>query len=214
MSAMKKILYILIVALLIALALVVQKQMNFSQKNNNVATIVSTGSTYIGTDIGGPFEMINHNGVEVSNRSFADRYKLIYFGFTYCPSICPTELQKMVMAYRELPEDIKPLVQMIFVSVDPERDTPEVMNEYVSLFDPTMIGLTGTQKQVNEVKEEYKVYSAKVSNEANTDYTVDHSSCIYFMSPDDQILDLFKMTSTPEEITEQISKMVFARQQI
>lgn len=154
---------------------------------------------------GGPYTLVTHMGEEVTDQTFSGRYQLIYFGFTFCPAICPTELAKMTQALNGLGdkgEDITPL----FISVDPERDTVEVMKGYVKLFHPRLIGLTGTVEQVEVVKKSYKVYAAKVEDPAMTEYTVDHSSYIYFMDPQGRLLSLFKTDDTADSMVKDMRK--------
>jgi protein SCO1/2 len=157
------------------------------------------GIAVTATDFGGPFTLVNTNNETVTEKEFEGKWRLIYFGFTYCPAICPTELQKMASALNDMGpvgEEIIP----IFISVDPERDTVDVMRRYVELFHPRLIGLTGTVQQVEEAKKSYKIYSAKVKDDTMTDYTVDHSSFIYLMNPDDDLVRIFRIEDTAEEI--------------
>jgi len=150
--------------------------------------------------VGGPWTLKDQDGKARTEQDFKDKYKLIYFGFTYCPAICPTELQKTAQAYNDLPSRIQQHIQMLFVTVDPERDTQDVMKKYVALFHPDLVGLTGTVEQVETIKNEYKVYAAKVPQDDT--YTMDHSSYIYFMTPDDTLIALFKTTQNAAEIEE------------
>lgn len=148
-------------------------------------------------NFGGEFSLTDHTGKAVTSKDFDGKWRLIYFGFTYCPAICPTELQKISAVLNDLGskgEKITP----IFISVDPERDTVDVMKNYVSLFHPRLIGLTGTVEEVDVAKKAYKIYSAKVQDETMSDYTVDHSSFIYFMDPNNNLLRIFKIDDTAE----------------
>lgn len=150
-------------------------------------------------DFGGPFTLIDQDNQKVTEKDFNDKWRLIYFGFTYCPAICPTELQKISSALNELGpagDQITP----IFISVDPERDTVDVMRQYVALFHPRLLGLTGTLEQIDQVKKSYKIYAAKVKDDTMTDYTVDHSSFIYLMNPDNDLIRIFKTEDTVDEI--------------
>lgn len=169
-----------------------------SKKNDNTPAILNVAG------VGGPWELKDQNGKTKTDKDFASKYKLIYFGFTSCPAICPTELQKTATAYKELSDSQQEQIQMMFITVDPERDTPKVLKNYVSLFDPTMIGLTGTLEQIEQIKSEYKVYAAKVPE--GDSYMMDHSSFIYFMTPDDKLITLFKSTQTAEEMEDFIRK--------
>ena len=154
--------------------------------------------------VGGPFTLTDQDGKKRTEKNFDGKYKLIYFGFASCPAICPTELQKIAAAYNGLSDAQKSKIQMIFITVDPERDTAKVLKKYVPLFDPTLIGLTGTPDQIEKVKAEFKVYAAKVGD--GDDYTMDHSSFIYFMTPNDQLIALFKTQQTSDEIEDFIRK--------
>jgi len=150
-------------------------------------------------DFGGPFTLVNQDGETVTEADFEGKWRMLYFGFTFCPAICPTELQRIATTLEELGplgEKITP----IFISVDPERDTPEVMKQYVALFHPRMIGLTGSVEQIKTVKKSYKIYSARVQDETMSDYTVDHSSFIYLMSPDNDLVRIFRTEDPVEEI--------------
>ena len=154
-------------------------------------------------NFGGAYTLTNHMGESVTDQTYSGQYQLIYFGFTYCPAICPTELSKMTTVLNELGAEADQ-IQPLFISVDPERDTVDVMKNYVSLFHPRFIGLTGTVEQIEAIKKAYKVYSAKVDDPQMTEYTVDHSSYIYFMDPEGQLLGLYKITDTAEKGTENI----------
>ena len=169
-----------------------------SKKNDNTPAIMNIAG------VGGPWKLTDQNGKTRTDKDFVGKYKLIYFGFTSCPAICPTELQKTAQAYQELSDSQKEQIQMIFVTVDPEKDTTKVLKNYVSLFDKSMIGLTGTMEQIEAIKGEYKVYAAKVPD--GDDYTMDHSSFIYFMGPDDQLITLFKTQQTASDMEDFIRK--------
>lgn len=157
------------------------------------------------TNMGGPFSLVNHNGQSVTEKSFGHKYLLIYFGFTYCPAICPTELQKMAEAFHALPKNWQTRIQPLFISVDPERDTPEALRNYVDLFLPELVGLTGTPDQIAAVKTAYKIYAAKVPE--GDSYTMDHSSYIYLVDPTGYVTAMFKSSDTASTIAAYISKL-------
>lgn len=162
------------------------------------------------SNIGGPYLLTDQDGKPRTEKDFSRSYKLIYFGFTYCPVICPTELQKMTTALRTLPTETQQKIQPLFISVDPERDTPALLKSYVALFDPRLIGLTGTEEQIDSIKKTYKVYATKAAAESGgpDDYSVDHSSFIYLMSPDDRLLALFKTADTADVIAASINEVI------
>ena len=159
----------------------------------------------VAPNIGGPFTLVDHNGKTVTNKDFANKYLLIYFGFASCPAICPTELQKMTEAYQALPKAWQDRIQPLFITIDPERDTAPILKNYVELFMPQLIGLTGTEDQIEAVKKEYKVYGAKVPE--GKSYTMDHSSFIYFMGLGDKPLAMFKTSDTAEKIAKTIPQL-------
>ena len=164
----------------------------------------SAGIPVGGMSIGGPFALVNHKGESVTNATYQDSYKFIYFGFTYCPAICPTELQKMVRVVNMLQPEQAQQIQPLFITVDPERDTAEVMREYVGLFDDRLEGLTGSVSQIEDVLKKFKVFARKVQDPQHNDYTMDHSSYLYFFSPEDELLGLYRIQDTAPFIAEDI----------
>ncbi|MBA2402352.1 MAG: SCO family protein [Bradyrhizobium sp.] len=153
--------------------------------------------------IGGPFALIDQMGTPRSEQDFKGKLLLVYFGFTYCPDICPTDLQAIGLAIDQLGA-AGDKVQPLFITVDPERDTSAHLAGYVSLFHPRLIGLTGDAAAIRKAADAYKVYYAKVANEAGTDYTVDHSAFVYLMGADGQYLGFLPPGTTPERIAEAI----------
>jgi protein SCO1/2 len=148
----------------------------------------------------------------VTDQTYRGKYMLIYFGFTFCPDVCPTELQVISGALEQL-GDKAAKVQPIFVSVDPDRDTPEVLAKYVKQFDPRLIGLTGTPDQIATVAKAYRVFYQKVKDEAAdgtkssdpNDYTVDHSSVAYLMGPNGEFLTFFAPGVSPDDMAKKIA---------
>jgi cytochrome oxidase Cu insertion factor (SCO1/SenC/PrrC family) len=157
-----------------------------------------------GIDLGGSYTLVNQNGETVTDQTYANVYKFIYFGFTYCPAICPTELQKITRVMNALPPETAAKIQPLFITIDPERDTPDVMREYVSLFDERLVGLTGTPEQIDVVKKAYKIYARKVHEPDMSDYTMDHSSYLYLMSPDDKLIGLYRIEDKVNFVTNDI----------
>ena len=132
--------------------------------------------------IGGPFKLINHDGEPVTEAILKGRRHAIFFGFTNCPDICPTTLLQASGWLKDLGADADKL-DFYFVTVDPERDTPEVMKDYVTAFDPRITGITGTQKAVSKALKDYKVYAKRVDLE-DDDYTMDHSAFVMLFRTD------------------------------
>jgi cytochrome oxidase Cu insertion factor (SCO1/SenC/PrrC family) len=155
--------------------------------------IIPTGSGV--ALVGGPFSMINQKGETVTDNTFLGKPMLLFFGFTFCPDVCPTELQVMAAALTEM-GDTGADIQPIFVTIDPERDTPEVMAAYVSNFGERFIGLTGSPAQIAKMAETYRVFYAKQENKADPkNYQMDHSAIIYLMGADGKFLKHFSYST-------------------
>ncbi len=156
-------------------------------------------------NIGGPFTLVDQNGKTVTEADFSGRYMLVYFGYTSCPDVCPTALNIMSDALEKLGSDQEKVVP-VFISIDPERDTPDKMKEYVAQFNPRLVGLTGTTEQIAAVTKAYKVYAAKlqVEGSAKDDYSMDHSSFIFFIGPDSKYRAVFGNGTTPGKMAERM----------
>lgn len=136
--------------------------------------------------IGGPFELVDGNGETVTDATFAGKPTVLFFGFTYCPDVCPTTLSELQGWMDALGDDAEKL-NYAFVSVDPERDTPEVMRDYVWAFDKRITPLTGSREQVDAMIKAYRVYAKKVPLD-DGDYTMDHSAAVYLMNADNKFV--------------------------
>jgi protein SCO1/2 len=159
-----------------------------------------------GPQVGGPFTLTDHTGRTVSEADFAGRFMLIYFGFTYCPDICPTEMQ----TFAEVMDRLGPLserVQPILVTVDPARDTPEHLAGYVSLFHPRLVGLTGTEAQIAQMARAYRVYYAKQPT-SDGSYTMDHTSLVYLMNADGRFVGTLDFHEDPNVRVKKLEKLL------
>lgn len=159
---------------------------------------VSSGTA----ELGGPFTLVDDTGAVVTEAAFEGTPTLLYFGFTYCPDVCPTALQKLGAAQERM-GDYGNDVQYVLVSVDPERDTPEQMATYIGNngFPDGLRGFTGTVDQIETIKTAYKVYAQKVDmDELAMGYTVDHQDLVFLLGRDGQFVDFFTNRSTPTEI--------------
>lgn len=156
--------------------------------------------------IGGPFQLVDQNGKTVTDVDLKGKWSLIYFGYTHCPDACPTALNDISIALSELGAK-RDQVRPVFITVDPERDTPKVLKDYVTAFDAPILGLTGTPEQVAKAAKDYRVYYAK-HPEAGGDYSMDHSSVIYVMDPEGRFTATFTPDSTPEQMAERLKKLV------
>jgi cytochrome oxidase Cu insertion factor (SCO1/SenC/PrrC family) len=153
--------------------------------------------------VGGPFELTDHTGKPRTNSDFRGKLMLVYFGFTWCPDVCPTDLQAIGLALDKLGSD-GDSVQPLFITVDPERDTAQHLAEYVPMFHPRLIGLTGSAEAIRKAADAYKVYYARVDppKDAEGYYTVDHTAYIYLMDRDGNYLGFFPPGTSADRMVE------------
>src|ERR1700742_4282268 len=147
--------------------------------------------------IGGPFQLTDQSGQTVTEKSLQGRPTLIFFGFTHCPDVCPTELFEISEVLRAMGTDAD-RVNAYFVSVDPERDTKAAMKDYLSSFDPHLKGLTGDPAAVAKIISDYRVYAKKVPLK-DGDYTMDHTALIYLMDRDGKFVAPFNLKQSPQQ---------------
>ncbi|MBR0750249.1 SCO family protein [Bradyrhizobium japonicum] len=147
--------------------------------------------------IGGPFQLTDQHGKAVTDKNLKGKPTLIFFGYTHCPDVCPTSLFEISEVLRAMGKDAD-RVNAVFISVDPERDTPATMKDYLSSFDPHLEGLSGDPAETAKVITSYRVYAKKVPTK-DGDYTMDHTALIYLMDRDGRFVSPFNMKRTPEE---------------
>ncbi|MGE3874109.1 MAG: SCO family protein [Parvibaculaceae bacterium] len=167
------------------------------------------GPTGSGTAlVGGPFTLTNQDGKRVTDQDFRGKYMLIFFGYTFCPDVCPGELQVMSAALDEMgPAADK--IQPIFITIDPARDTPETLKIYVSNFHPRMVGLTGSDEDIAAVAKAYRVYYAKAKGaEDKPDYLMDHGTILYLMGPDGKFVKHFTYGTEAKALAEALRQIV------
>ena len=157
--------------------------------------------------IGGPFRLQAANGREVTDADFRGRWMLVYFGYTRCPDACPTALQDMANAIDTLGADAKAKVALLFITIDPERDTPAVVQDYVTAFNAPITGLSGTPEQIATVAKEYRVYYAKHPKK-DGEYDMDHSSIIYVMDPRGRFAANFTHETAPDDIAAKLRSLI------
>jgi protein SCO1/2 len=159
--------------------------------------------------IGGPFSLVGgEDGKTVTDSDFRGRDMLVFFGFTHCPDICPAELQVIAEALDRLGDKAAKIVP-IFITLDPERDTPEVMTAYVKSFGPNFVGLTGTPEAIAAAAKAYRIGYTKVENRASPkDYSVDHSALVYLMGPDGAYLTHFAYGTSAQEMAEKLARFL------
>ncbi len=164
-----------------------------------------------GATLGASFALTDQDGKTVKDSDFAGKYRLIYFGYTFCPDVCPVSMQRLMQGYR-LFEKANPAaaarLQPIFISVDPERDTPPALKQFVGNFHPKLIGLTGTPEQIAAVAKGYAVYYRKAGEPGAKDYLMDHSDVSYLMGPDGAPIALVPQDGKPEAIEAVLAQWV------
>lgn len=156
------------------------------------------------TLIGGPFKLTDQNGREVSERSFHGRPVLLYFGFTSCPDVCPTDLARLQRIARRVQKLGGPSLTPIFVSVDPARDTPAKLKAYVSVFGRDVVGLTGTPAQIAAITDRYHVYYKKVPYGHQGQYMMDHSTFVFLLDRNGRYVDHFGRSADEAQVAGQI----------
>jgi protein SCO1/2 len=154
--------------------------------------------------IGGPFELVDQDGQKVTQESFVGEPTLVFFGFTHCPDICPTTLFEMSQLFEALGPDASK-VTGLFITVDPERDTPEAMKSYLDSFHPSIQALTGTPEQVAAVIKAYRAYAKKVPTQ-DGDYTMDHTAIVYLMGKDGAFIGPFNLKRPPAEAAAELRR--------
>jgi protein SCO1/2 len=166
-----------------------------------------------GARIGGPFALVDQNGKNVKDTDFAGQYRLIYFGYTYCPDICPIDAQKLMRGLAQF-EKADPVrgakVQPLFITVDPERDNPETLKAFVERYHPRLIGLTGTPEQVAEVTKSFAVVHNKQAGSAPDRYLVAHSQLAFLMDPEGKPLALMPLDDAMTDADEGKPELVAA----
>jgi protein SCO1 len=154
--------------------------------------------------IGGPFQLTDQNGKAFTDKNLKGKPTLIFFGYTHCPDVCPTSLFEISEVLRALGKDADK-VNAVFISVDPERDTPAAMKDYLSSFDPHLEGLSGDPAETAKVITSYRVYAKKVPTK-DGDYTMDHTALIYLMDRDGHFVSPFNLKRTPEEAAVELKR--------
>lgn len=215
----RRILYGLLLGLAVVAAMAVALEISGQRQRAPVVTGEAR--------VGGPFTLVDADGAAVSDSNFAGRYMLIYFGYTNCPDVCPLALQKISMALDILSAegvDLAPL-QPIFITVDPARDSPAVMGDYVGAFHPSLIGLTGSAEAIAAVAGAYLVSSDRTDASGEADaagmenmgdmknmedggYLMNHTSVIYLMGPDGRYVSHFNAIATPGDIAARLRPLL------
>mgnify|MGYP000636900678 CR=1 FL=1 len=164
-----------------------------------------------GAAIGGPFELVDTKGETVSWSDFDGRWRMVYFGYTWCPDVCPFDLMRMMRGYRQWAAENPELadqVQPIFITIDPERDTPEEVAEYVANFGDNLIGLTGTPEAIKQAADNFSVFYARGPDDPVVGYLMQHSNAGYLMDRDGEPIALLPVDESPQGVADQLELFV------
>jgi len=197
-----------IAAVLIAVAGLISMLLftSFGFGGKDKAQFAECGAGAVAGDLGGPFTLVNGAGETVTDKQVITEPTLIYFGYTYCPDVCPLDVDRNAAAI-EILEERGMSVTPVFISIDPERDTPEVVRDFADAMHPRMIGLTGSAEQVAEASKAYRTYY-KAHPPVDGDYLVDHSTFSYLVTPQNGFVEFFPREVTPEEMADKIGCFV------
>ncbi|MCC7017391.1 MAG: SCO family protein [Rhodospirillales bacterium] len=170
--------------------------------NSKTAIPAPTSVTAASLTFGGPFSLVDHTGQKVTDRDYHGSFTFVFFGFTTCPDVCPTTLQNVASVLQLLGDD-GAKVRPLFVTVDPERDTPATLAGYVTLFDPRIVGLTGTPEQIAQVARAYRIHYRKASD-SGAGYLMEHTAVLFLMAPDGRYLAHIPPDMPPRRMAETI----------
>ncbi len=155
-------------------------------------------------ELGGPFTLTDQDGQKRSDSEFRGKYMLVFFGYTFCPDVCPTTLAVMAAALDKMGAGADRIVP-IFISIDPERDKPEVLKAYLSAFGPRFVGLTGTEDEIAAIAKAYRVY-VQAHKDDGANYTVDHSGVVYLMDKSGVFLANYSLDASPDKLAADLTK--------
>jgi len=169
---------------------------------HNAVESISTGET---VTLGGPFALTDQNEMLRTEKDFLGKYTLVFFGYTYCPDVCPATLAVMGAALDKLGGRGDKIVP-VFITVDPKRDTPQKIKTYLASFGPRFVGLTGDAQAIANVAKEYRVYYREHEGENGGEYTVDHSGVIYLMDPSGKFISNYSLDTSPDTMAADLAK--------
>lgn len=162
-----------------------------------------------GASIGGEFTLVDKTGKTVRYSDFAGKYRIVYFGYTFCPDVCPLDVQKTMQGYAlfaKAEPDLAEQIQPIFITIDPARDTPAVVGEFAAAFSPRLLGLTGTEAQIEAATKAFKVFRAKGADSPGGGYLMDHSNIAYLMDRDGKPLAMLPHDQGPQAVADELAK--------
>jgi protein SCO1 len=164
-----------------------------------------------GSSLGGAFALVNQDGKPVTDQDFKGKYRLMYFGYTFCPDVCPTDvglIAKGLNAYAASQSDRAARVQPIFITVDPERDDPAALKTFTQAFHPRLIGLTGTPAQIDAARKSFGIYAKKIATSDPENYLMDHFAVLYLFGPDGEPIAFLPHGSTAQDVTQMLETYV------
>ena len=164
-----------------------------------------------GATIGGDFELTSSTGETVTWTDFAGQYRIVYFGFTYCPDICPTDVQRFsqgLAQFEQVAPELGAKITPIFISVDPERDTPEIVGEFIANFHPRLVGLTGSSDQIKAAAKTFAVFYSRGEDTPGGGYLVDHSAVVYLFGPDGEPIAILPTDQGADAVAAELAKWV------
>jgi protein SCO1/2 len=173
-----------------------------------ITGLLSWATTTSAVTIGGPFALIAPDGTTVTDQTFRGKWLLVYFGYTFCPNTCPMTLNEIATALEKLGTDATKM-QPLFITVDPQRDTREVLEQYTRSFDPRIVGLTGSPQQIDAVTQEYGAYAARdKTGPGPEDYVIDHSTYLYVMDPGGKFVRAFDADTSGDRIADALRELL------
>jgi protein SCO1 len=170
-----------------------------------VATFIGPQERPRAALIGGAFALEAANGKTVSDQTLRGRPFLVYFGYTHCPDVCPTELARISDILTQMGDKSIPA---LFITVDPERDTPKIMQDYVSSFNPAIVGLSGSPQSVEATEKTFRVFARKGPPQADGDYSMDHSSIVYLMDKNGAFVEAFNVERPPQDAAKELERFL------
>lgn len=167
--------------------------------------VMSPQSPARSSAIGGPISLIDETNQPFTENAFKNKVSLVFFGYTHCPDVCPTTLYDLSQVLAKIPKDA-PLA-VTFISVDPERDTPAVLKDYVSSFDPRIHALSGSRAQIEAAMKAYRIYAKKIPGSRPDDYTYDHTAIVYMMDKTGNFVNALNLTRPPEDTAKELKEL-------
>jgi len=169
--------------------------------------VLKPSSKIITSSVGGPFALMDENNRPVTEAVFAKKVALVFFGYTHCPDVCPTTLYDLSQVLAKIPADA-PLTAA-FITVDPERDTPATLKDYLSSFDPRIHGFSGSRAATEAVERAYRVYAKRVEGSQPDQYTYDHTALVYVMDKDGNFTSALNLNGPPEQAAKELQTLLF-----